>query len=90
MLPLLSLIDRLLSKIVFSNCCHSSAGFSQVFRFEPTTEELNTKLVHVKYCCASDKYTRVSKQNEVTEYWESCIYEQRNMFRKEEFDWHMV
>lgn len=63
---------------------------SSVFRFEPTTEELNTKLVHVKYCCASDKYTRVSKQNEVTEYWESCIYEQRNMFRKEEFDWHMA
>ncbi|XP_071822606.1 peptide-N(4)-(N-acetyl-beta-glucosaminyl)asparagine amidase-like isoform X2 [Apostichopus japonicus] len=63
---------------------------ANIYKFEPTTEEVNSKLFHLKYCCASDKYTRISNRNEVKEDWESWINRQSNLFRKEEFDWKMV
>ncbi|KAJ8020029.1 Peptide-N(4)-(N-acetyl-beta-glucosaminyl)asparagine amidase [Holothuria leucospilota] len=68
----------------------AQAAETENYTFEPVQEEENTKLFHVRYCCASDTYIRVSNQNSSMEGWESCVFKQQNIFRKEEFDWNMV
>ncbi|GFR76588.1 peptide-N(4)-(N-acetyl-beta-glucosaminyl) asparagine amidase [Elysia marginata] len=64
----------------------NSAGFV----FTPSAKELVSKVMHVKYNCSTDKYIRKSSEDENIRGWETCVFEQNNIFRKEEPDWKMV
>ncbi len=56
---------------------------------KPTQAEIEKNLVHLKYCCATDKYVRVSEGDQVTKGWGHMISEVKDVFRKEEPDWKM-
>ncbi|XP_033749677.1 peptide-N(4)-(N-acetyl-beta-glucosaminyl)asparagine amidase-like [Pecten maximus] len=60
------------------------------FVFTPADSEKQNKLLHVRYNCAKDEYTRVTNGNEKTSGFVSCLSKCTNMFRKEEHDWKMV
>ncbi|XP_013415884.1 peptide-N(4)-(N-acetyl-beta-glucosaminyl)asparagine amidase-like [Lingula anatina] len=58
--------------------------------FKLTDVEKEKKLFHLKYCCASDTYIRVSNDSEEVKGWQAGVFEEDSVFRKEEHDWKMV
>lgn len=62
----------------------------QRIAFEPSVEEIASKVFHVKYCTAADKYMRVSTLNTEIDGWKAGVWEMQNIFRKTEMDWKMV
>lgn len=58
--------------------------------FIPSSKECQSKVIHILYSCSADKYVKKSANNEEHLGWETCSFEQKNMFRKEELDWGMV
>ncbi|XP_069137511.1 peptide-N(4)-(N-acetyl-beta-glucosaminyl)asparagine amidase-like [Argopecten irradians] len=67
-----------------------SQASSEPFVFTPTDSEKQNKILHVRYNCAKDEYTRVSNGNEKMSGFVSCLSKCTNVFRKEEHDWKMV
>ncbi|XP_023217044.1 peptide-N(4)-(N-acetyl-beta-glucosaminyl)asparagine amidase-like [Centruroides sculpturatus] len=63
---------------------------SKSFVFYLEKSEAEKRYFHVKYSSALDKYVRVSNQNEETYGWKNCVYEEHNIFYKQEHDWKMV
>ena len=61
---------------------------STVLSLSPT--ERNSKQFHLKYCCASDSYVRVSSSGEESKGWNSLVFEAENVIRKVEADWKMA
>ena len=57
---------------------------------KPTKSEIDKMCVHLKYCCASNEYVRVSDGDHVTKGWDHMISEVSHVQRKEEHDWKMV
>ena len=52
-------------------------------------QEKAQRTLHLRYCCASDKYIRPVAGEENPD-WFSLVYKQENMHRKVEHDWKMV
>ncbi|XP_064608413.1 peptide-N(4)-(N-acetyl-beta-glucosaminyl)asparagine amidase-like [Liolophura sinensis] len=65
------------------------APVSEPYVFNLSPEEKSSKTFHLRYNCASDKYTVVSS-GRVQEKWESGVYMMTNVIRKVEQDWNMV
>ncbi|XP_060064096.1 peptide-N(4)-(N-acetyl-beta-glucosaminyl)asparagine amidase-like [Ylistrum balloti] len=68
----------------------SSQAVTGPFVFTLTDNEKQKKLLHVRYNCAKDEYTRVTDGNKKTSGFVSCLSKCSNIFRKEEHDWKMV
>lgn len=62
----------------------------EAYSFKPVLREIESRCMHVKYCCVSDKYIRVSDAEAETKGWDSCVHEVGVLHRKEERDWNMV
>ena len=60
------------------------------FVFTPSARERESEIIHVRYNSADNKYLRKSSGDEELLGWDSCVYEQKNIFWKEEPDWKMV
>ncbi|XP_030044841.1 peptide-N(4)-(N-acetyl-beta-glucosaminyl)asparagine amidase-like [Microcaecilia unicolor] len=58
--------------------------------FIPSVKEKTSKLFHLCYNTAEDRYTRVSNNNEVICGWENGVWKMESLFRKVEPDWKMV
>ncbi|KAK7009511.1 peptide-N(4)-(N-acetyl-beta-glucosaminyl)asparagine amidase [Biomphalaria glabrata] len=71
----------------------SASQQSQVqnnFVFIPTEAERECEMIHIVYNCATDKYVRLSSGNQEYEGWQTCVFTNQDIFRKEEYDWKMV
>ena len=55
-----------------------------------TDREKQNKIFHLQYCCASDKYQRLSDGGSEVTGWGSLIYQADSIHRKEEPDWKMA
>ncbi|OWF52816.1 peptide-N(4)-(N-acetyl-beta-glucosaminyl)asparagine amidase-like [Mizuhopecten yessoensis] len=65
-------------------------AIKEPFVFTLTDSEKQGKLLHVRYNCAKDEYTRVTDENKKMSGFGSCLFKSTNVFRKEEHDWKMV
>ena len=63
---------------------------AQTTVIKPTKTEIDNLCVHLKYCCATDEYLRVSDGGHVTKRWDTMISDVSQVQRKEEHDWKMV
>merc|ERR1712179_470582 len=63
-------------------------GTSYIFNI--TQAEITKKEFLVKYSPSSDMYVFVSRNGEELKGWHSGINSQKDIFRKQESDWHMV
>ena len=60
------------------------------FVFSPSARERESEMIHIVYNCATDKYVRKSSGNEELLNWQTCVFEFKRVFRKEEPDWKMA
>ncbi|KAK7887237.1 hypothetical protein WMY93_026858 [Mugilogobius chulae] len=60
------------------------------FVFTPTDKERRDRQMHVRYTTSTDKYCRLSDNNNVTDGWKSCMQQAVTVMKHEEHDWRMV
>lgn len=56
----------------------------------PTCDEVEARLLELKYSCARDEYVRVAHQPNIINGWQNLAYESKGVFRKVEKDWKMA
>ncbi|KAI1902418.1 hypothetical protein AGOR_G00044560 [Albula goreensis] len=63
---------------------------SKEFAFVPTETEKGSRQFHLQYSASDDHYCRVSSGREELAGWESGVWRNQAVFRKQEQDWNMV
>ncbi|KAG9335654.1 hypothetical protein JZ751_004305 [Albula glossodonta] len=63
---------------------------SKEFVFVPTETEKSSRQFHLQYSASDDRYCRMSSGREELAGWESGVWRNQAVFRKQEHDWNMV